>query len=69
MKKFALMNALAVGVLSIGFAVASPQQAVTQLRTNADQVLSILSQANGSNNASVRRQAKTMPSPTSTLSA
>ena len=58
MKKFALMNALAVGVLSIGFAVASPQQAVTQLRTNADQVLSILSQANGSNNTAVRRQAE-----------
>ena len=58
MKKFALMNALAIGVLSIGIAVASPQQAVTQLRTNADQVLNILSQANGSNNAAVRRQAE-----------
>ena len=37
MKKFALMNALAVGVLSIGFAIASPQQplpncVVTQIR-------------------------------------
>lgn len=58
MKKFALMNALAVGMLSIGIAMASPQEAVTQLRGNADQVLNILGKANGSNNAQVRREAE-----------
>ena len=54
----AILNALAVGVLSIGMAMATPQQAVNQLRGNADQVLKILSKANGSNNAQVRREAE-----------
>lgn len=63
MKKFAAINALAVGILSIGMAIASPQQAVTQLRGNADQVLSILSKANGSNDAQVRRQAEAYATP------
>lgn len=58
MKKMAILNALAVGVLSIGIAMATPQQAVTQLRGNADKVLNILDKANGSNNAQVRREAE-----------
>lgn len=58
MKKVAILNAVAVGILSIGMAMASPQQAVTQLRGNADQVLSILDKANGSNNMQVRREAE-----------
>lgn len=58
MKKIAILNALAVGVLSIGMAMATPQQAVTQLRGNADQVLNILDKANGSNNTQVRREAE-----------
>lgn len=58
MKKIALINALAVSVLSIGMAMATPQQATNQLRTNADQVLSILNKANGSNNTQVRREAE-----------
>ncbi|QJQ52433.1 MULTISPECIES: MlaC/ttg2D family ABC transporter substrate-binding protein [Vitreoscilla] len=58
MKKMAILNALAVGVLSIGMAMATPQQAVTQLRGNADKVLNILDKANGNNNAQVRREAE-----------
>ncbi len=58
MKTSAWASALSIGVLSIGLAWASPQQAVTQMRSNADQVLSILGKANGSNDAQVRRQAE-----------
>lgn len=63
MKKIAILNALAVGVLSIGMAMATPQQAVTQLRGNADQVLNILSKADGSNNMQVRREAENYAKP------
>ena len=58
MKKSALLSALSIGVLSIGLAVAAPADAVNQVRSNATQVLSILQKANGSNDASVRRQAE-----------
>lgn len=58
MKKSALIGALSMGILSISMAFASPQEAVTQLKGNADQVLTILSQANGTNNNAVRRQAE-----------
>ncbi|WP_066570428.1 phospholipid-binding protein MlaC [Snodgrassella sp. CFCC 13594] len=58
MNKSAILSALSVGVLSISMAFASPQQAVSQIKGNADQVLTILKKANGSNNAQVRHQAE-----------
>ena len=58
MKKSALLSALSIGVLSIGLAVAAPADAVNQVRSNATQVLNILQKANGSNDATVRRQAE-----------
>ncbi|WP_338809283.1 ABC transporter substrate-binding protein [Neisseria leonii] len=56
--KTRILTALSIGVMSIGLAVASPQQAVSQVRENASQVLSILNKANGSNDAAVRKQAE-----------
>ncbi len=58
MKKTAFISALSIGVLSIGIAAATPQQAVAQVKENANQVLGILAKANGSNNAQVRTQAE-----------
>lgn len=58
MKTSALISAVSIGLLSINLAWATPQQAVGQIRNNADQVLSILNKANGSNDAQVRRQAE-----------
>ena len=58
MKKTAFISALSIGLLSIGLAAATPQQAVGQVKENANQVLGILAKANGSNNAAVRRQAE-----------
>lgn len=58
MKKSAFITALSMGVLSISLAMATPQQAVSQVRVNATEVLTILNQANGSNNNQVRRQAE-----------
>ncbi|KPN71195.1 phospholipid-binding protein MlaC [Neisseria sp. 83E34] len=63
MKKTAIFSALSIGVMSISMAFATPQQAVSQVQTSADQVLSILSKANGSNNASVRKQAENYAMP------
>ena len=53
-----IVAALSAGVLSINLAWATPQQAVEQVRGNATQVLNILKQANGSNDAAVRKQAE-----------
>lgn len=58
MNKSAIMSAISIGVLSISMAFASPQQAVSQLRGNAAQVLNILSKSNGRNDLQVRRQAE-----------
>ena len=58
MKKSALISALSIGVMSISMAFAAPQDAVNQVRGNATEVLNILSKANGSNNATVRKQAE-----------
>ena len=41
-----------------GTAQATPQQAVSQVRENAAQVLAILKKANGSNDAAVRKEAE-----------
>lgn len=52
------LGAIAVAVMSINLAVAAPQDAVNQIRKNAADVMSILSKANGKNDAAVRRQAE-----------
>ena len=49
--------------MSISMAFAAPQDAVNQVRGNATEVLNILSKANGSNNASVRKQAENYAMP------
>ncbi|MCP2040367.1 phospholipid transport system substrate-binding protein [Neisseria sp. HSC-16F19] len=58
MKKSAFFSAAAIGVMSISLAWATPQQAVGQIRTNADQVLAILNKAKSPNDAQVRREAE-----------
>ncbi|PIT13055.1 transporter [Snodgrassella alvi] len=58
MNKSTLLGILSIGIMSISMAFASPQQAVSQLKDNATQVLSILSSANGKNDDQVRRQAE-----------
>lgn len=58
MKKTQLWTALSVGLLSMSLALATPQQAVEQVRGNATEVLTILKKANGSNDATVRKQAE-----------
>lgn len=58
MKKTAFASALGIGLLSIGLAFATPQQAVGQLQENSTQILNILGRANGGNNEQVRRQAE-----------
>lgn len=63
MKKTAILSALSIGVMSISMAFATPQQAVSQVQSSADQVLSILSKANGSNNAAIRKQAENYAMP------
>ncbi|WP_373700358.1 phospholipid-binding protein MlaC [Neisseria dentiae] len=63
MKKSALFSALGIGLLSINLAFATPAEAVNQVRTNATQVLNILKEANGSNDAAVRRKAESYALP------
>ncbi len=63
MKKSALFSALSIGLLSINLAFATPAEAVNQVRTNATQVLNILKEANGSNDAAVRRKAESYALP------
>ncbi|NUE65952.1 transporter [Snodgrassella alvi] len=58
MNKSTLLGILSIGIMSISMAFASPQQAVSQLKDNATQVLNILSSANGKNDDQVRRQAE-----------
>lgn len=62
MKKSAMMTALSIGVLSISMAFANPN-AVAQVRTNSVEVMKILNQANGSNNAEVLRRAENYATP------
>lgn len=52
-----------VAAVSVQTAWATPQQAVSQVRENAEQVLNILSKANGKNDAAVRRQAENYAMP------
>ncbi|MBH5329100.1 ABC transporter substrate-binding protein [Eikenella sp. S3360] len=58
MKKSALTAALSIGIMSIGLAFATPQQAVDQLKQNSTQVLNILQRASSNNDVQVRRQAE-----------
>ena len=63
MKKSALISALSIGVMSISMAFATPQEAVSQVRTSSTEMLNILSKANGRNNASVHKQAENYAMP------
>jgi len=47
-----------IAFAATGSAYATPQQAVSQVRENAAQVLNILKKANGSNDAAVRKEAE-----------
>lgn len=58
MKKSAFTAALSIGIMSIGLAFATPQQAVAQLKQNSTQVLNILKNAKNNNDVQVRRQAE-----------
>lgn len=58
LNKSAFTGALSLAILSISMAFAAPQDAVNQLKVNATQVLNILSQSNGQNDAKVRHQAE-----------
>lgn len=62
MKKSALASALSIGILSISMAFADPA-AVAQVQENAVQVLKILKQANGKNDAQIRKQAEDYATP------
>lgn len=63
MKKSAILSALSIGILSIGLATAAPADAVNQIRQNSVQVLNILKEAKGSNDAAVRRKAEAYAMP------
>ena len=58
LNKSSFFGAVSIAIMSISMAFASPQQAVSQLKDNATQVLNILSSANGKNDNQVRRQAE-----------
>lgn len=58
MRKSAITTALSIGIMSIGLAMASPQQAVDQLKQNSTQILNILQRASSNNDAQVRLQAE-----------
>lgn len=58
LNKSKFLGALSICIMSISMAIASPQQAVSQLKENATQVLDILGVANGKNDEQVRRQAE-----------
>ncbi|WP_434777477.1 MlaC/ttg2D family ABC transporter substrate-binding protein [Neisseria sp. Ec49-e6-T10] len=56
MKKW--LNGVLIGALSIGFAIAGPQEAANQLKGNIQQVLNILAKDNGKNTRQIRTQAE-----------
>ena len=61
MKKW--FNGLLIASMSVTFALAAPQDAVTQLKGNIQQVQAIISKDNGSNTAQLRKQAETYAIP------
>lgn len=60
MKKSSLISALSIGILSIGMAFASPTEAVSQIRQNATQVLTIL-KSNDAKTARHKAEAYAIP--------
>lgn len=56
--KTTFYTAALITLAAAGIAQATPQQAVSQVRENAAQVLAILKKANGSNDATVRKEAE-----------
>ncbi len=56
MKKW--LHGLIITCLSITFAIAGPQEAAGQIKTNIQQILTIISKDNGSNTNQLRRQAE-----------
>lgn len=62
MKKSAILTALSIGVMSVSVAFANPA-AVAQVRNNSVEVMKILNQSNGKNNAQVIRQAEAYAAP------
>ena len=56
--KTTFYTAALITLAAAGIAQATPQQAVSQVRENAAQVLAILKKANGSNDAAVRKEAE-----------
>lgn len=58
-----LLTTLSIGVMSISMAFATPQQAVSQVRENASQVLKILQKSNGKNDAVIRKEAEAYAMP------
>lgn len=62
MKKTAFISALSIGIMSISMAFANPE-AVNQVRQSAVQILNVLNQANGKNDAQIRRQAEAVATP------
>lgn len=62
MKKSAFLSAISIGVMSISIAFANPA-AVAQVRANSVEVMKILNQANGTNNAQIMRQAEAYATP------
>lgn len=56
--KTTFYTAALITLAAAGTAQATPQQAVSQVRENAAQVLAILKKANGSNDAAVRKEAE-----------
>lgn len=62
MKKSAFISALSIGIMSISMAFADPA-AVAQVRENSVQVMKILNQANGKNDAQIRKQAEAYATP------
>lgn len=56
MKKTAFLTAIGIGVMSVGLASASPTEAVAQVREHSNKIIQILNQANGKNDAQIRKQ-------------
>ena len=56
--KTTFYTAALITIAAASTAQATPQQAVSQVRENAAQVLAILKKANGSNDAAVRKEAE-----------
>lgn len=63
MSKTIMLGTIAASLLSANLALATPKQAVDQVRGNADQMLVILKKANGKNDLAVRQEAENYAAP------